>query len=113
MREVKPAEFFRRNRAEVLSVGIFEFDEEKYRAVIREDAREDGFAEGQAQGLALGKAEGQALGKAEGQDVGARALIEICQEFGISKEATFEKVIEKFSIDREQGEKYIEKYWKE
>lgn len=95
------ADFFHKNRAEVLSVGIFEFDEEKYRAVIREDAREEGLAEGLAEGRAKGRIEG----------IGA--LIETCQELGISREVTSEKIIEKFFLDEEKAQGYIRDYWKE
>lgn len=51
------AEFFRKNRAEVLTVGIFECDEEKVMKVIREDGIEEGRAEGMVWGRIAGKAE--------------------------------------------------------
>lgn len=134
-------DFFRKNRAEVLSVGIFEFDEEKYRAVIREDAREEGLAEGREKGRLEGREEGRVEGREEGRlegrvegreegreegrlegrvegrrwgiDLGIRILIETCQEIGLSREKTLERIAAKFSVGKEEAQRYIEKYWKE
>lgn len=53
IREGTLAEFFARNRAEVLAVGIFEYDEEKVRAVIREDAREEGIEQANRAGIRI------------------------------------------------------------
>lgn len=48
------ADFFRKNRAEVLTVGIFEYDEEKVRAMLREETIEDGMEQGIAKGIEKG-----------------------------------------------------------
>ena len=68
------AEFLQKNRAEVLNVSIFEFDEEKYREVMREDGFNLGFSDGKAIGLVEGKsiglAEGKSIGLAEGKSIG-------------------------------------------
>lgn len=74
-------------------MGIFEFDEEKYREVIREDAREDGLAEGIAAGL--------------------KFAIETCQDLGVSKTETINRITNNISIDKEEAYRYVEKYWKE
>lgn len=57
--------------------------------------------------------EGRAEGRAEAITEGIQALIETCQELNISKEITFEKLIDKFSLNTPTAEAYIEKYWKE
>ena len=41
------AEFLRKNRAEVLRVSIFEYDEEEHMRQEREESRQEGFEEGE------------------------------------------------------------------
>ena len=41
------AEFLRKNRAEVLGVSIFEYDEEEHMRLEREESRKEGFEEGE------------------------------------------------------------------
>ena len=49
------ADFLRKNRAEVVSVSIFEYDEEFHMEVIREEERKEGIAIGIKQGLEQGE----------------------------------------------------------
>lgn len=44
IREDILAEFLKKNRAEVISMGIYEFDEEKYIQMERQEAKEEGFS---------------------------------------------------------------------
>ena len=44
------AEFLRKNRAEVLRVSIFEYDEEEHMRLEREESRQEGFEEGEERG---------------------------------------------------------------
>ena len=57
-------------RSEVISTFLTEWDEEEYRAFLRRESREDGFAEGRAEGHAEGHAKGRAEGHAEGREEG-------------------------------------------
>lgn len=59
--------FLRQNRAEVIALFLEEWDEEKYRDLLRRESREDGYAEGKDDGYAEGKDEGYAEGKDEGK----------------------------------------------
>lgn len=59
-------------RSEVISSFLTEWDEAEYRAVLKEEAREDGLAEGRAEGRAEGLEEGRAEGRAEGLEEGRR-----------------------------------------
>ena len=45
--------------------------------------------------------------------MGIRILIETCQEIGLSREKTLERIAAKFSAGKEEAQRYIEKYWKE
>lgn len=50
IREGILAEFLQKNKAEVISMSIFEYDEEKVLAMIRQDEHEDGFIAGKTEG---------------------------------------------------------------
>ena len=83
-------DFLIAHRAEVVSVGLREFDERLIEEIIRESAREEGLAEGKAQGLAEGRAEGRAEGMflafAKMVREGFLSLAEGAKEAGISQE---------------------------
>ena len=70
IREGILSEFLSRNRAEVLKVSIFEYDQEleekKYREAEYEHGRQDGIREGMETGHAAGMQEGRAAGIQEG-----------------------------------------------
>ena len=73
-------EYLVERRSEVVGTFLTEWDEEEYRAFIRKEYREIGYADGKAQGLEEGIAEGRAEGRAEGHAEGrAEALEEIAQ----------------------------------
>ena len=48
------ADFLRKNRAEVIKVGIYEYDEELHIQQERADAKEEGIVEGKKEGIATG-----------------------------------------------------------
>lgn len=86
------AEFLRKNKAEVIPMSIFEYDEEATLKAIREDEFEFGMEKGIAQAIGL--------------------MLEACSELGNSKEATAAKVKEKFGLQDEELQKYMEEFWK-
>lgn len=68
------ADFLRKNRAEVLKVSIYEYDEERNYQLLQKQYRNAGLAEGREAGLAeghkAGLAEGHKAGLAEGHKAG-------------------------------------------
>ena len=60
------SEFLGKNRAEAISMSIYEYDLEKHIRLERRDAWAEGHAEGHAEGRAEGHAEGHAEGLAQG-----------------------------------------------
>lgn len=50
-------------------------------------------------------------GRLEGVEQGVKALVEVCREFGTSKEDTAAKIKEKFSLAKEEADLFIKKYW--
>lgn len=73
--------YFKKWRGDVMLKSMYEFDEEKYKRIVGEEAREEGREEGLAEGRAKGRAEGRAEGLAEGLAEGrAEGLAEGLQE---------------------------------
>lgn len=64
-----------------------EFDVKKYERSLREDGREEGREEGRGEGI--------------------RALIEVCQEFGMSKEDILVRLETRFSMGADSAERYF------
>lgn len=52
--------------------------------------------------------EGRIMGREEGRIEG---MVETCQELGLSKEATIERIWNKFSLTEEEATEYVEKSW--
>ena len=91
------AEFLRENRSEVIPVSIFEYNEEEALKAIKADEYELGFQDGNKQGIS--------------RSIGI--LIETCAELGIEKQDTLSKIMEKFSLDQAEANRYMEEYWKQ
>lgn len=47
----------------------------------------------------------------DGVKEGIKGAIELCQEFGMSKETALEKIKEKYSLKEETALKYVDEYW--
>ena len=60
------SDFFKRNRAEVVSMSLFEYDKELHEKTIKEIAHEEGFNEGKEIGIQQGKDIGIQQGKLAG-----------------------------------------------
>jgi hypothetical protein len=63
-------DFFTENRAEVVDLFLTEWDEEKYRDLLRREAEEDGYAAGEAEGRKEGLKQGLEQGLAQGLEQG-------------------------------------------
>lgn len=47
-----------------------------------------------------------------GAEQGIKALIETCEDFGMTKAATVERIVEKCSTSAQCAEEYVKKYWR-
>ncbi len=56
--------------------------------------------------------EGRMEGRIEGELKGVQALIETCQDLGLSKEETGTRVRQKFTLSETEISQYMELYWK-
>lgn len=89
-------EFLSKQKAEVVKVSIYEYDEEKEMKLIREDER--------ALGEEIGKEIGKEIGRAEERKKLQESVIALCREFGSTREQTIHQLMDKCGLDRETAE---------
>lgn len=85
-------DFLLSQRAEVIEMSIFEYNHELEMKKLRESE------------FQYGKDVGQESGKATG-------VIQMCQDFGLSRDETLKKLIEKLAVTEESAAQYLEQYW--
>ena len=56
---------------------------------------------------------GMEQGLERGMEQGIGALIETCQELGISRDETSIRLMKKFSLQEDTAEMHLSKYWQE
>ena len=78
-----------KNRSEVMNSILTEYNEQLHIDTEKEISKNEGLTEGKIEGT-----------------------IETLQELDIPKEDILNKVIEKFSVSKEDAEKYLNQYWK-
>lgn len=61
-----PEDFLRKNRAEVVQMSIYEYNQEKHIQLVREEGRYEGRQEGEK----IGRREGEKIGRREGEKIG-------------------------------------------
>mgnify|MGYP001137306341 FL=1 len=84
------------HKAEVMTMFLTEYDEERHMEMEREEWEAIGITKGEAIGIAKG----------------VRALVETCQELGHSREEAGGKLRAKFSVSADTAEAYLKSYWK-
>ena len=121
------SEFLRKNKAEVIAMSIFEYDEEREIELIRRDEREIGEQIGKAIGQKIGEEIGakKERQKAEqelkrvrenldkSQENAIQSMISLCQRLGGTKEQAIEELQENYGLTKEQAKEKIKTYWKE
>lgn len=91
------ADFLKANKAEVLKMSIYEYDEAKHIQLERKEAREEGLL----------------AGRKEEQQRGIQNIIEISQELNSSQEDTIQRLSQKYSLSEDEAKDYVARYWKE
>lgn len=61
--------------------------------------------------LEIGIQEGERRGREQGIQQGIQAVVEVCKGLDVSKEETIVKIMEKFSISKDEAENNMQKYW--
>ena len=93
------SEFFRNHREEVITVSIYEYDEEGHLEIVKEEGRQ------------LGIAEGKQLGLTEGLKKGINAFIKLCKDMHLSDDDTVNKLIEDYQLSKDEAVKTVKNYY--
>ena len=88
-------DFLLKQRAEVVKMSIFEYDEEREMELIRRDERE------------IGKEIGEQIGK----ERTIQTIISLCRKHGDTREQTIDELCESCELTREEAEKKMQLYW--
>lgn len=73
---------------------------------------DNAISKGRIEGREEGKAEGRIEGRIEGRAEGIQAMVESCQELGVSAEAVKMQLVKKFSMTEQEAQQKLELYWK-
>ena len=92
------AEFLRKNKAEAISVSIFEYNEAEEKEKLRKAEYAGGYEAGVAAGVE------------QGREQGIQALIADNLEEGFSSQRIIEKLEKRFGLTIEEARNYFEKY---
>ena len=108
--------FLLENKAEVIAMSIYEYDEEEHMKAEREEHYALGYSKGKEEGFRAGEESGKQTGIQQGKQAeeahGIAILIETCQETGMNAEQTRNKLRDKYHLSREEAEQYLEMHWK-
>lgn len=86
------ADFLKANKAEVLKMGLYEYDEEKHIRMEREDAREEG--------------------QRKERETSIINIIKTSQELGSSIDDTAQRLKKMYALTECEVKTYIQQYWK-
>ena len=100
-------EFLLENKREVMDMSIFEFDQNLYLEVQKEEAREDGIRIGEQRGLAQGLERGLSQGLSQGLERGEERLSSLNQL--LLSERRYD-VMERVATDREYRHSLYKQY---
>lgn len=106
------SDFLRRHRAEAVMSSIFEYDEEREKALIiqslKELAEEECRERAHKEGFEAGQQEGYRSGQQEGRLEGIHAFLSLCNELQLSESDSLNQLMSKFNLSKEDATKYLE-----
>lgn len=109
------SDFLRRHRAEAVMSSIFEYDEEREKALIiqslkelaeeecRERAHKEGYEAGQKEGFDAGKQ----TGHQQGIQQGIQAFLSLCHDLGLSHDDSLIQLMSKFNLSEKEARQYL------
>lgn len=98
-------DFLKKNKAEVISMTIFEYDEEEHMRLEREEQ----YRKGEKAGEARGEKRGIEIGEKNGRIIGA---IGILKDLGMSESQIENQIEMKYKLNKEEIAKYLREYSK-
>lgn len=82
------SEFLKNHREEVITVSIYEYDEEGHLEIVKEEGRQLGIAEGEKLGIIKGEEKERSNG--------IKVFIKLCKDMNLSDEDTINKLVEDY-----------------
>lgn len=95
-------EFLLKQKAEVIKMSIYEYDEERELRLIRADEREIG--------IEIGREE-ERKNTEEAVENTVKAIVSLCKKYSASKEDTIDEVSEKCNLSKEAAKEKVNTYW--
>ena len=97
-------DFLLKQRAEVVKMSIFEYDEEREMELIRRDEREIG--------KEIGQKLGEEIGAEKERENTIKSIISFGRKLGASKEQIIRELQERCLLEEQEAEKKVSLYWK-
>ena len=88
-------DFLLKNKAEMIQMSIFEYDEEKHKKFLRQEGFEDGLTQGMERGLEQGMAQGMERGLNSWKE----SILELLEELGNTPEHIKVKILSETNPD--------------
>jgi len=107
IREDILADFLRKNKAEVIYMSIFEYDEKLHERTLLEEGIEIGEQRGEQRGIEIGKQHGIEIGEKRGMENGARKAIMLLRSLGHTDSEIRAAITAEYNLSPEQAEQYI------
>ncbi len=104
------SDFFKNHREEVITVSIYEYDEEGHLEIVKEEGRQLGIAEGKQIGLDEGRQIGFNEGKQLELTKGINAFIKLCKDMHLSDDDTVTKLIEDYQLSKDEAVNALKNY---
>ena len=98
-------EFLSKQKAEVIKMSIFEYDEEREIELIRRDEREIG--------KEIGQKIGEEIGAEKERENTIKSIISFGKKLGASKEQIIKELQERCLLEEQEAEKKVTLYWNE
>lgn len=98
-------DFLLKQRAEVVKMSIFEYDEEREIELIRRDEREIG--------KEIGQKIGEEIGVEKERENTIKSIISFGKKLGASKEQIIKELQERCSLEEQEAEKKVTLHWNE
>ena len=92
------SEFLKNHREEVITVSIYEYDEEGHLEIVKEEGRQ------------LGLAEGIIKGEEKERSNGIKMFIKLCRDMNLSDDDTIDKLIEDYQLSRDEASEAVKNY---
>ena len=96
------SDFFKNHREEVITVSIYEYDEEGHLEIVKEEGRQLGIAEGEKLGIIKGEEKERSNG--------IKVFIKLCKDMNLSDEDTINKLIQDYQLSRDEAINAIKNY---